>query len=313
MSQNEAKTQESPAVEKLLVLDIDNTVFDWVSYYVNSINALFKKVSAITGTDIATLANEAKEVFSRHNSIEHPFLIQEMPHIRKFYGKDINKMLAEAVELGRQAFNTEAKKHLKTYPNVLATLTEIKQRYPKLALVALTDAPRYVAMWKLNKLGILHCFDALYGLPDPKIPTDSETKQVLVDQEILLKHLQKVDFNFTGRIRSLPDDYEKPGTKGLKTVLMDFELENHPKDILWVGDNLRKDVELGKTLGIHTAWAEYGTRISEETKQKLLAFSPERNVHRNAAMDPQSATSPKPDITLSNFSEIIDHLARIWN
>ena len=85
------------------------------------------------------------------------------------------------------------------------------------------DAPRYVAMWKLNKLGLLAEFDAIYGLPDPKIPIDKATQQVKVQQEILLKHLSRQDFDFPGKIRTLPDEYEKPGTRGLRTVLMDFE------------------------------------------------------------------------------------------
>ena len=85
---------------------------------------------------------------------------------------------------------------------------------------------------------------------------------------------------------------------------MDFEMEDKLDRVLWVGDNLRKDVGLGTRLGIHSAWAEYGTRIDESIKDRLLAFSPDTNVHKNVALDPRSPESPLPDSTLHQFSDL---------
>ncbi len=291
-------------VGKLIVLDIDNTVFNWVEYYVTCMNALFNTVSGITQIPVSTLYQESRLIFEKEGSIEYPFLIQELPSVISYYGTDVEGMLREAVELGRQAFNEAAKSTLVPYALVKETMQSIKQRWPKVPVIALTDAPRYVAMWKLNKLDLLPYFDAVYGLPDPRIPIDSATKKVKVDPEILIKHLQKSNFDFVGRIRVLPDDYEKPGTKGLKTVLMDFEMESHLGDVLWVGDNLRKDVGLGRRLGIHTGWAKYGTVIKDESKQLLLAFSPQNNVAKNVALDPASQDAPQPDFVLESFSDI---------
>ena len=95
---------------KLLVLDIDNTVFDWVTYYVHSMESLFSTVSDIVGTSSTQLANEAKQVFTEHGSIEYPFLIQELPSVIEFYSGRIEQMLKEAVEPGREAFNRAAQK-----------------------------------------------------------------------------------------------------------------------------------------------------------------------------------------------------------
>ena len=159
--------------------------------------------------------------------------------------------------------------------------------------------------------GLLRYFSAVYGLPDPSITIDAETQQVKVDKEILLKHLQKSNFGFAGRIRILPEDYEKPGTKGLKTVLMDYEMEHHLGDVLWVGDNLRKDVGLGKRLGVHTGWARYGTTIRAESKDLLLQFSPHGNVAKNVALDPRNSESPQPDFVLESFPDIIQAIEMV--
>ena len=291
--------------EKLLVLDIDNTVFDWVSYYVACLNTLFEKVEQLTGVPVAVQAAESKTVFERQGSIEYPFLIQELPSVVSHYEGNVEKLLSEATEEGRIAFKNKASEYLVSYEGVKETFEEIKKRWPHFPIIALTDAPRYVAMWKLNKLGILHYFDALYGLSDPKIPTDPNSQKAKVAPEILMKHLQQTAFNFKGIIRTLPEDYEKPGTRGLKTVLMDHEMEGHFDHVLWVGDNLRKDVGLGKQLGVKTAWARYGTEIDPQVKEALLKFSPELNVHKNVSLDPASDSAPTPDVTLDSFSELL--------
>jgi phosphoglycolate phosphatase len=292
---------------KLIVLDIDNTLFDWVTYYVNSFRALLFKLEATVGVPFAQLAKEAKQVFADQHTIEYPFVIQHMPSVLNYYGQDVDRLLVEGVEPARAAFNHAAKEYLMPYAGVEATLDQLKEKFAGTPLVVLTDAPRYVAMWKLNKLGILHKFDAVYGLPDPKLPTSLEYGRVMVDPEILLKHLKQESFGYKGRIRVLPEDYEKPGTKGLKTVLLDFDLDSpeERRQVLWVGDNLRKDVGLGRSLGVKTVWARYGTLISPEMKEGLLAFSPDTNVKKNVSLDPAGEDAPNPDYVIDSFSEVL--------
>ncbi len=293
---------------KLIVTDIDNTVFDWVDYYTHALWALLDKVSSIIKVPAATLAEEARDVFSRHGSIEFPFLTQELPSVMQHYGSDIDRMLNEVVEPGRLAFMAEAAPHLRPYAGVHETLQKLRQEFPDVPTVALTDAPRYVAMWKLNKLGLLHDFAAVYGLADPRIPTCEKTRRVKVSPTILLKHLQQSNFEFRGRIRILPDEYEKPGTRGLKTVLMDYDSDEDPahrQSVLWIGDNLRKDVGLGQRLGVCTAWAEYGTHLDKALLPRLHAFSPPQNIHKNVPLDSKSPESPKPDFTLTSFADIL--------
>ena len=294
----------------LIVTDIDNTVFDWVKYYVHSFGTLLHFVEKIIKVPYAQLAAEAREVFSAHGSIEYPFLIQELPSVEKHYGTNIDKMLNEAVEPGRLAFMKTAEDHFHTYEGVIDTLARIKSDYPDLPVVALTDAPRYVAMWKLNKLGVLGYFNAVYGLADPRIPTCEITNRVKVDPEILLKHLQQSNFGFDGKIRILPDEYEKPGVRGLKTVLMDFELDEKDRrhEVLWIGDNLRKDVGLGSKLGVQTVWASYGAAPGKDLLEKLAEFSPPQNIHKNAYIKVGTEEAPKPDHSIKNFRELLEFL-----
>jgi phosphoglycolate phosphatase len=293
---------------RLFVSDIDNTLFDWVAYYVHAFSGLLSAVEAVIGVPYATLAHEARDVFTAHGSIEFPFVVQELPSVIAHYGDDIDTMLAEAVRPARDRFLADGAAFMKPYDGVAEALREIRARCPGAPLVALTDAPRYVAMWKMNKLGLLDLFDAVYGLGDPRIPTAAG--RVKVDPEILLKHLQQSNFGFKGRIRILPDDYEKPGTKGLKTVLMDYEMDESPelrRSVLWVGDNERKDVSLGKRLGVRTAWAAYG-KPRPDLLARLAEFSPPQNIHKNASILPGEANQPKPEYVLRAFADVLAHL-----
>jgi FMN phosphatase YigB (HAD superfamily) len=282
-----------------------------VEYYVTSFNALLDAVAEAIGSTRETLAGEAKEVFSVHGSIEYPFVTQELKSVNKYYAEDFDAMLKGAVCKGREAFNFAAKSVLHSYSDVNSTLSKIRQTYPNLPIVALTDAPRYVAMWKLNKLGILHFFDAVYGLADPRVPICMTTNRIKLDNEILVKHLQQINFGYTGKIRILPDDYEKPGIRGLKTVLMDYDLDD-PVDrrekVLWIGDNLRKDVGLGNRLKLRSAWAEYGADLPASLLASLALFSPAQNIHKNVYLKASDSDAPRPDVVFQSFSDLLMEL-----
>lgn len=295
---------------KLIALDVDNTLLDWVGYYAPAFMAMLGFVSRKIGTKVDTLCEEAKVVFEQERSVEYPFLVQELPSVIQFFGSDIEQMIEGLVTPARQIFLEEASSKLKLYPTVMDSLHILKEKYPDLPIVALSDAPRYVAMWKLNKVGILSSFDAIYGLADPRVPVCKETQKVKVDQSILIKHLSQENFDFKGQIRTLPDSYEKPGVRGFKTVLMDYDIDFDfaGEQVLWVGDNLAKDVKLGAELGITTAWAKYGTVIDAKAEEQLGQFSPKLQVKKN--ISEVRAANEIQDFSkfheIDSFSEILN-------
>lgn len=293
---------------ELIVTDIDNTVFDWITYYVHAFETLIKTVSDIVGVSEDILMQESSVVFEAERSTEYPFLIQELPSVNKHFGNNVEALLRDCVEPGRKAFLKEAAPFLKTYAGVIETLTALKQQKPELPIAALTDAPRYVAMWKLNKLGILNFFDAVYGLGDPRIPVNEVSKQIKVDQEILVKHLQRSNFGFSGKVRTLPDEYEKPGVRGFKTILMDFGFEElgTRERVLWIGDHPVKDIGLGHAMGVTTCFASYGNSVAEDVKNRLVRFSSPTNARRNAYLEKSAADTKEAEVhRLDTFADLL--------
>jgi len=285
---------------KLLVLDIDNTIFDWVQYYIPAFEQQLRFVSNLTNIPYETLCSESKEVFEEHHSIEYPFVVQQLPSILSYYNNDINKMLNECVEPARQQFKAYAK--LKPYKGVATTLQALKEKDIK--IVALTDAPRYISMWRLQHLELLHYFDAIYGLQDPKLPILNN--QPVVTNDILIKHLNRKSFGFLGKIRILPDEYEKPSVKGMKMILIDYEMDEKKdrKHVIYVGDNLKKDIKLADALDITSVWFKPGTNVDASLYTTMQEFAPGKFIYRNVSE--QATETPKPDHIVNDFSEILN-------
>ncbi len=287
-------------------MDVDNTLFDWVLYYTHAFEALIKEVSTLTKIPEDILFKESSTVFTAQDSIEYPFLIQSLPSVAKLFRGDVTGIIDNAVNPGRIAFLAAAEPFLKPYADVEATLDAIKASHPNVKIAALTDAPRYVAMWKMNKLGILRFFDAVYGLPDPVLPKDEVTGEPIVDGEIRQKHFSPTNFHFAGRIRVMSNAFEKPSKEGFQLILRDHGIMR-PQDyqeVLWVGDNVQKDIQLGKSMDIPTAWASYGAKVSPELLKRLARFSPPHNIRKNANLR-QGEAPWQPDFILENFAELL--------
>ena len=74
-------------MNRLLVCDLDNTLYDWVSYFVPSFYAMVDKVVEITGWDREQLLDEFQKVHQKHNDAEHPFALLETALVRDMFPK----------------------------------------------------------------------------------------------------------------------------------------------------------------------------------------------------------------------------------
>src|SRR4051794_31349072 len=73
------------ANKRLLVCDLDNTLYDWVSYFVASFNAMVDAAVEVMGCDRDELLDDLRAVHQRHHDSEHPFALLEAETVRKHY------------------------------------------------------------------------------------------------------------------------------------------------------------------------------------------------------------------------------------
>jgi len=305
--------------KKLVILDVDFTLFNWLPYWYHAHSSMLRLVSVITGIQKEVLWDEARDVFRKHGTAEYPFLVQSLPSVIKHYAEvPFEDFLAQCLNPAVECYKENARDHFRCFEGVVETIKEIHAR--RLPIAILTDAPRYVALWRLKKMGILNYLDSVWGLEDPFMPICQKTGKVLVHPDTLQKHHRRDFCGFQGHTETLSESYEKPDPRGLKRILMHYDILDEPMSALWVGDNLTKDILVGERVGVFTVWAKYGfdafmtiAMSSDEIINFYNRLNPpelhaKRGARHFAKGEDGFENPPEPDATISSFSEILQFL-----
>ena len=276
---------------RAVVTDMDNTLYSWVDYIVPCLEAMVDSLCRTTGFPRIKVVQALKEVYERYESNEYPFAIQESSLFQAFpeFGSFDNLVIAPA----REAFSAARQRYLRPYKHVVETLTELKKL--SVPVIALTDAPRNPVERRVLKMKLDGLLTAIYTLPAFPFPHTGVAKEILERQKAGGVQLACPVFE-------LPKDYEKPDPRGLLQICADFQLD--PKDLVVVGDSQTKDVKIAQLTGALDAWAEYGTYISAEYRERLNIISADsatrRHLQHNAAKDAQP-----PTVRLSGFDQVL--------
>jgi phosphoglycolate phosphatase len=277
---------------RAVVTDLDNTLYPWVDYIVPSVEAMVDSLVATTGLPRVRIVQSLKAVYSKYESNEYPFAIQES-ELFKPYEADFDSFNALVLGPARQAFRVARERFLRPYPGVREALETLRGR--KLLVIGLTDAPRNAAELRLKWLKLDHHFDALYTLPGYALPEN-------VDPEIRKRDAAGHYRSRVPRVEELPHAAEKPSPDGLRRILEDFRLE--PDQVLYVGDNVKKDMPAAKACGVLGVWAEYGTYVSAEYRDRLSVISAKAVTRRHVAEE----TPARWPLSISSFTQVIEVL-----
>jgi phosphoglycolate phosphatase len=277
---------------RAVVTDLDNTLYPWVDYIVPSLEAMVASLVANTGLPRVRIVQALKAVYSKYESNEYPFAIQESG-IFEPYEADFDSFNALVLRPAREAFRAARDKYLKPYPGVRQTLDALRAR--GLKVIGLTDAPRNAAELRLKHLQLDGHFDALYTLPGYPLPEN-------VDPEIRLRE-KAGHYRSRTPVVELPHAAEKPSPDGLARILSDFRLRG--SEVLYVGDNVKKDMPVAETCGAIGVWAEYGTYVSGEYRERLAVISAKSVTRRHVAEE----TAARWPLAISSFVQVLDLVA----
>jgi HAD superfamily hydrolase (TIGR01549 family) len=277
---------------RAVVTDLDNTLYPWVDYIVPSLEAMVASLAATTGLPRVRIVQALKAVYSKYESNEYPFAIQESG-IFEPYEADFDSFNALVLRPAREAFRASREKYLRAYPGVRETLDALRAR--GLKVVGLTDAPRNAAELRLKHLKLDGHFDALYTLPGYPLPEN-------VDPEIRRKE-EAGHYRSKMPVVELPHAFEKPNPAGLARILEDFDLPG--REVLYVGDNVKKDMPVAEACGATGVWAEYGTYVSGEYRERLSIISPKSVTRRHVADE----TAVRWPVAISSFTQVLELVA----
>jgi FMN phosphatase YigB (HAD superfamily) len=273
---------------RAVVTDLDNTLYSWVDYIVPSLEAMVASLIETTGRPRIDIVQSLKAVYARHESNEYPFAIQESALFHP-YKADFDSFDALVVRPAQRAFAEARRRYLHPYPGVLETLAELRRK--GLTVVALTDAPRNAVENRLRLLGLEGLLDGLYALRGYALPAN-------VNPEIRRRDAAG-HYRLKGtRVVELPREAEKPDPRGLRRILRDLALS--PAEVLYVGDSVKKDMALAAAEGVTGVWAEYGTYVSTEYRERLAVISAQRVTQRHV---PDEAQGRWP-LSISSFTQL---------
>jgi FMN phosphatase YigB (HAD superfamily) len=277
---------------RAVVTDLDNTLYPWVDYIVPSLEAMVDSLVATTALPRVRIVQSLKAVYARHESNEYPFAIQESDLFRP-YERDFPSFDALVIGPARRAFQEARKRYLRPYPGVRETLELLRAR--GVTLVALSDAPRNAAELRLKMLDLDGLFHAVYALKGYDLPEN-------VDPEIRRRDAAGHYRSAKTKVLELPRTAEKPSPAGLKRVLADLGLPG--SQVMYVGDNPKKDMPIAQECGALGVWAEYGTYVSQEYRERLAVMSAQAVTRRHVADE----TTGRWPLAISSFTQVLEIL-----
>jgi len=255
------------------ILDLDNTLWDWVELYTPAAIAMVDQVAAMLAQreadDEGTPAYEARvraqkqsivgdlhTFLQGHDDVEVPFALADIGAVvRAFPGLGRE----ERIQQLQPAFATfnKIRSDFMTY-NGLYGYNYQTQENPTLAalqrlsddgviLVAQSDALAINALNRLRKFNLLKYFHWLYAVelknsehPDPE--TGAYFQSLLQGDQ--------------PRVVQVPPSERKPNPALLQDILRQINVS--PEHALFVGDSLSKDVLMANQAGVFAVHAAYG-------------------------------------------------------
>ncbi len=145
-------------VFKAIIFDLDNTLTDFMQVKRDCVNAALE---AMTKAGLPLTQKKARTLLWKEyyaQGLEDQQIFQK--YLEKILGRVDYKILASGV----LAYKRAKEGQIKTYPDVLPTLTELKKRGLLLAIV--TDAPGVQAWTRLYLLGLENAFNYVQTIED---------------------------------------------------------------------------------------------------------------------------------------------------
>lgn len=240
---------------ELVITDLDNTLYDWVTFFASSFYAMVSRAAEILGTPSELLLNECRSVHQYYGDSEAPFALLDTPSVREQYRGLSRQEQAAILDPAFHAFNRERERTLRLYPGVRETLTQIKANVP---VVGHTEASATNALFRLKKLGIDTLVTPVYALehagaghPDPARIRDP--------------------FTSMGVVKLLRQEQRKPDRRVLLDICRDQRVV--PQRALYVGDSIARDIGMAKAAGVWAAWAKYGTVFDKVMWDRLVRIT----------------------------------------
>jgi len=284
---------------RVVITDLDNTLYNWVDFYIPSFLAMVKEIHRKSGISEEEIKAAFKRLHEKHKTTEYSLAIQQLDIIRRLHSELTEGEILDHYRSAVDAFQEMREKTLRLYPGVKETLSLLKKK-DKL-LVAQSDSMFYYSFKRLRQLGIEELFDAICAPKDhvfpPKIKpydvrqhSDSAVYETIIPLKI-----------------ELPDEIRKPNTQILRKILRSMGVTKH--EALFVGDSLTRDILMACKCGVRSVLAKYGQCSSENYRELLnITYWTDKDVGKDTEL---RESKIEPDFTIDRFPELAEVVAYV--
>ena len=281
--------------KRLLVCDLDNTLYDWVRYFVSAFYPMVDEVVRITNCDRNLLLDDFRDVHRKHHDSEHPFAVLETRIIQEHFAGQSRREIAQRLYPAFHVFNVRRKQTLQLYPGVREALEVLSQS--GIVLVAHTEGKLYAVVDRLNRLGLTRYFRRIYC----RERSNSEHP----NSEIGSKWLDRFPMH---KVVELSHHQRKPDPDVLLEICRDEGIP--PAEAAYVGDSVARDVFMAKETGVFAIWAKYGAFHREEEYEQLVRIShwTEEDGMRERKLKEKTKRIEADYVLANSFGEIFDAL-----
>jgi len=276
---------------RVLVTDLDNTLYDWVTFFSAALDQMLIQASQILDISPEQVATELQQVHRGYRNTEQPFALLEIETVRTRYPHATRRETARLLDPAFHAFNRSRNENLRLYDGVRATLQQVYAT--ETLVIGHTDATSHNALFRLKKLGILDFFSAVWSSTPAGPGHPDEIKQEELDgQQFTVLH---------------EASFKKPDPKALSAIL--DRIDARPSEVLYVGDSLVSDISMARALGVWSAWAEYGTHFGQDDWAKIVTVTHWTAEDVQRAREARARVGEvKPDVVLNrSFADVLAH------
>lgn len=280
---------------RLLVCDLDNTLYDWVGYFVPAFYAMADEVVRLINCDREQLLDDFQCVHRLHHDSEHPYALVETATVRRAFPNSPRDEITRNLRSAFEAFDLARKEHLRLYPGVRHGLDALCDA--KVTLIAHTESKLNGVVDRMTRLGLSSYFLHIYC-----------RERAAAEYPDSSGHIRRLGEFPMEKVRELSHHQRKPDPSVLLEICSTEGTS--PSDTAYVGDSILRDVYLANRVGAYSIWAKYGAAHAREDYLKLVRVShwTSDDVAQERQLGQEAGTIRPNYILERQFDEILEAL-----
>ncbi|AMB46266.1 HAD family hydrolase [Methylobacterium sp. AMS5] len=277
-----------------LIVDLDNTLFDWFAVWHASFNPIYQLLLSSTSLPAERVEADIRRIHQARCTSEYTFLVNEFECIAPIIdSQDFRNSLDAALLASKRGRDA----NMRLYPEVFRSLWNIKNRGTK--IIAYTESMGFYSAYRLKRFGLDGVIDVLF------CPQDHETPSGISVEKLRSLPDEFYELQVT-ELRHTPPGELKPNPRVLLDIIQTVGAAT--KRCAYVGDSLFKDVAMARDISVFDIHAKYGEsqRKPEYELLRKVSHWTESDVKREKEII-ERGHNFTPSATLeSSFSEIFN-------